>query len=520
MNIAADFARQARRTPAALALSWDAHTLAYGELHDAVRRAAALFAARGVEADDRIAILLPNDPAFAVALLGAHWLGAVAAVLSPVWTATDAARALADADARLLVTTEALAQAIGAPSDTTICIDDAGAWPTIVSDAPAPGSEPVQRAANDAATILYSSGTTGEPKGVVLTHGNLLFNARAKIRCCGITPADRLAMVVPMAHCFGQNVVLFGALLAGASVRIHPRFDAARTSREMATGDVTMLLAAPTAFARLLALGDERGLRRLRYALTAAAPLPADLAAAWHDATERPLCQGYGLTESSPFATYDDGTTGDGAVGTAISGVELRVAALDGDGWAREGESGEVSIRGPNVMQGYWRHERATADVLRDGWLRTGDIGWLSDGGRLHLADRIDDVINVAGFKAWPSDVERVLTAHPAVHEAAAYAVPHATRGSAVAAAIVAAPDATLDLAVLYRWAGERLAGFQRPALLHAVPALPRSPTGKVLRRTLAAGHRAAHGSADQGAIQVAPANADRDATGRPDASR
>lgn len=509
MNVVALFEQQARRAPAAPALLRDGETVGYGALSELALRMSVLLHARGITAHDRVAILLPNDPAFAVALLGTLRHGAVPAVLSPAWAPADAALALAQADARLLVTTQALAESVGAPRATTIVVDDGPDMGTLGAalrkSAQVRAVLPAPRDADAPAVILFSSGTTGDPKGVVLTHGNLAFNALSKIRYCGIARADRLAMVVPMSHCFGQNVILLGALLAGAAVRIYTRFDAEAVRAGIAAGDVTMLLAAPTAFARLLAIDDGSSLRKLRFALTAAAPLPDELAARWRDVAGRPLAQGYGLTECSPFATYTHAVDGSGAcVGAAIDGVHVRVTG--------GGERGEIAIRGPNVMHGYWRRPEATAHALRDGWLYTGDVGQLDGSGGLHLIDRVDDMINVAGFKAWPSDVERALRRHPDVLEAAAYALHDPVRGTSVAAAVVLREGGRADADAVLHVAGAYLAGFQRPTRLRIVDALPRSASGKVLRRAL--------GAEDQGVLQDRPANSARPPIGLPEASR
>ena len=518
MNVAAGFDRQARETPAARALHGNHGTTHYGELREQVRQFALQLAERGVATGDRVALLLPNHPAFAVALLGTHWLGAVATVLSPAWAAADAAKALAQADPCLLVTTRELARVVGVELANTLLVDDEHDAPAVsVSPCASRGTgmdAPAPRSASDPASILFSSGTTSEPKGVVLTHGNLIFNAAAKRRYCGIRPTDRLALVVPASHCFGQNVVILGALLAGACVRISPRFDAAETARDILAGDVTMLMAAPPAFARLLALGDDAPLRALRYALTAAARVPDALAARWHEASGRPLSQGYGLTECSPFATYRDAVTGDGQdVGRAIEGVDVRIADQESGGrWLPAGEPGEIVIRGRNVMAGYWRRPDATAHALRGGWLRTGDVGTLDATGCLRVIDRVDDMINVAGFKAWPSDIERVLATHPLVAEAAAYGIPDAARGRTVAAAVVLRAGASAEPCELAAFAAARLATFQRPTMLRVVDALPRSPAGKVLRRALSAEH--------QGMDHASPTNAERPATDFPAPSR
>ena len=498
MNVVTPMDRHARTRPHAAALRWDAGTLSYGELRALAGRMAAVLAARGIGAGERVAILLPNHHGFAIALLGVLWRGAVPVVLSAAWAPGDAARALARAGAELLVTTPEAALALGADPAATLLIDtgDGAAVPALLAQSDgvtvdiAPAAPPAPREGGDVAAVLFSSGTTGDPKGVVLTHDNLLFTARSKIRYCGIRREDRLAMVVPMAHCFGQNVVLLGALSAGACVRVFPRFDPAACVAAIGAGEVTMLFAPPTVFQRVLAQGDPASLRGLRYGLAAAAPLPRGLVAAWRAATGWSLSQGYGLTESSPFATYAAvASEAEGDVGQCIAGVEARIAG-EGDGeTAASGTTGEILLRGPNVMQGYFRRHADTARALRGGWLHTGDVGWMTPDGTVHLTGRLDDVINVAGFKVWPADVERALLAHPAVLDAAAVGVPDPARGSAVAAAVVlrgGVPAHAAEVAEVQRFAAERLAGFQRPTLVVAVDVLPRSASGKLLRRELA----------------------------------
>lgn len=490
MNAAALFNTRERQDPGALAVRWDGGSMTYGELGNQARRAAAALAARGVGVDDRVALLLPTDPRFPVALLGTLWLGATAAVLSPLWRAGDTLQALLDADVQVLVTTQALAAGLGALPCPTLLVDAATGYESFTHALAVAradhGAPPRSRDAHHPATILYSSGTTGDPKGIVLSHGNLAFTAQSKVRYCRILPSDALALVVPISHCFGQNVVLLGAFAAGASVRLYQRFDAHQLCIGIERGEVSHLYGPPPVFRRLLDAAPGSTLRRLRCALSAAAPLPEPLAERWRDVTGRPLRQGYGLTESSPFATFaDDGSVD---VGRAIDGVQVRIAEVDGAGWLEANALGEIVLRGPNVMLGYWRRPDATARVLRDGWLRTGDLGWLTADGRLCVVDRLDDVINVAGFKVHPSDVERAALAHPAVGDAAAYRLPDGARGWCVALDVVPrdASRAT-DAGELRAFIDARLARFQRPVRLRLVSGLPRSPSGKVLRRVLTA---------------------------------
>ena len=492
MNAATLFHAAERRDPTALALRWDDGAMSYGALGDAARRFGSTLASLGVRAGERVAILLPNHPAFAVTLLGSFWHGATAAVLSPAWRTADAERAIVNADARVLVTTQAVADTLTACPPTVFVVDaddDARSFERACARQPAGlTGPPASRATTETATILYSSGTTGDPKGIVLSHGNLVFNAQSKVRYCGIRPDDALALVVPISHCFGQNVVLLGALAAGASVRIYARFHADHVLAGIGSREVTHLYTTPLVFQRLLDAGVPDSLRSLRLALSAAAPLPPTLAARWRTATAKPLHQGYGLSESSPFATFDDGREAvPGSVGHAIDGVEIRIGEIEGDAWLGDDALGEVAIRGPNVMTGYWRRPDETARALRGGWLRTGDAGRLTASGALHLVDRLDDAINVAGFKVYPSDVERAIASHSDVAEAVAYRVSGASRGSQVALDVVPVPGATITPDDVHALAATALARFQCPSFVRIVSALPRSPSGKVLRRVLTA---------------------------------
>ena len=488
MNLAAIVRRAALHDPLATAIRFEGRTITHGELDRLVARAANVLAALGVRPGDRVALVLPNVPDFVVAYLGTLRLGAIAASVSATWPGEAMERALAAAAPRVVVTTRELrARLTGDAGGTVLVVDDdalaAGSWRGRLGQA-RDEAPIVPRHADHPAAILFSSGTTGDPKGVTLSHGNVRFNAIAKRRSLGIGPGARLLLFVPVTHVYGQNAVLTSALCAGASVVLQRRFDEADALAAIAHEGVTMLPAVPAALARLLAAAPPAVLRQLQLAFSAAAPLPSATAHAWREATGRAIQVGYGLTETSPFATHARGDAGPGSVGRAIDGVEVRAADPESGRLLPAGSTGELVIRGPNVMLGYWQRPRETAAALRDGWLRTGDLGAVEADGTTRLLDRLADVVNVSGFKVVPLDVEEALRRHPAVADAAAFAVPDARTGERVEAAVELRDGATLSEAELLATCRAALPAYAVPRRVVA-RALPRNPGGKTLRRVL-----------------------------------
>ncbi|HEX8850994.1 MAG TPA: AMP-binding protein [Gemmatimonadaceae bacterium] len=487
-------ARHAVLDPARPALAIDDAVITYAALDELASRAAGAFHARGVRAGDRVAIALPNGLDFVVSYIGARRLGAIATSVSPLWADETIAAAIDDADPALLVTTPRVGG------------DVVRGRPMLVAGGSSRGAgslcqalDRVSSVRRDAAcgppgapaAILYTSGTTGAPKGVTLSGANIATNAARKAEYCGIGSRDRVSLFVPLAHVFGQNAILNATFAGGGCVVLYERFDEERVAADIAAGRLTMLFGPPAIFPRLLASGVHASTRgALRYAFSAAAPLAGEQAMAWRDATAVPVHEGYGLTESSPFAAYNHRERiVPGSVGAAID--DVTIAALDPESGTplSPGLPGELGVRGPNVMLGYWRKPSLTAAVLRGGWLRTGDVGYLDERGFVFLVGRLDDVVNVSGFKVHPEEVERVLRDQPGVAEASAYGVPDPARGARVEAAVVRLPGAIASdaefAATTLAAIARRLAPYQLPARIHVRETLPRNPAGKVLRRAL-----------------------------------
>jgi long-chain acyl-CoA synthetase len=497
MNLTAHVEAGALRHAERPALLFEGEEWSYGALDAQASRMAAVLARLGIGRGERVAIWLPNQPEWVFAYLGIVKAGAIAVSLNASLRGEEAAFLLADSGARALVTTGTLLALLA--RDRLPALEAA----LVVGEA-APGSLPLAELmagasaetravglpAEAPAAIVYTSGTTGTPRGATLSHGNVVSNARAKRHHLGIGPHDRLLLFLPLHHCFGQNAVLNAALFAGATVVLHRRFEVEPVLRSVGRDGVTMFFGVPATFQLLVERATPRELHPVRFFFSAAAILPLATELRWRERFGRPLHQGYGLTESSPFASYNHSQRyRPGSVGTPIEGVQMRVVSVEDGRELGPGEAGEIVVRGPNVMLGYWGRPDETAEAVRDGWLHTGDVGRRDAEGYFYVEDRLKDVIDVGGCNVYPAEVENVLHRHPAVAEAAVYGVPAAVLGEQVQAHVVLRPGSTAGEAELLGFCREHLAPVKVPARVRLVDSVPRSPTGKVLKRVLREQH-------------------------------
>ena len=459
MNLASVLIDSARRHPRREALRRGGRRVTYEQLDRASAQVARRLTAEDVRPGDRVALMIPNVPEFAAAYYGILRAGAIAVPLDVDLTRHELRAMLADCGASLLIAWRAL---------RTL---DEPAWLV------APGSffddaEPVaavEREAGDTAVIVYTSGTTAEPKGVELTHANLLANARVTAELFAYGGSDAVLAALPLAHAFGQTCTLNAPLLAGAARRRSP------TGSEPRDG-VTVLVGVPSMYARLLVDGARRT-PALRLCVSGGAPLAPELLDACEQTLGIRLLEGYGLTETSPVAAFNrpSDPRRPGSIGTPVDGVEMR---------ARRATAREIVIRGHNVMKGYWNRPEATRAVLsEDGWLRTGDLARVDDDGAFRIVGRSKDLIIRDGRNVHPREVEDVLHGHPEVVEAAVLGVADPLLGEEVVACVVVAPGATVTEDELRDYARERTARYPRHVWL--APALPHSSTGKVLKRAI-----------------------------------
>ncbi|HEX9124833.1 MAG TPA: AMP-binding protein [Methylomirabilota bacterium] len=448
----------ARRRADAPALVWDGGAMTWRELDLRAGGAARRLSRRGVRAGDSVALLLPNGWGFVAALWGALKLGATAAPLNPLLSADERDKILAHLEPALVVDEP--------PGD------DAAAWDSVDGKAPA--------------LVLYTSGSTGRPRGAVLSHAALrVANESWAGPVMRLTPGDVVMAVLPLAHSFGLNGALLAPLLAGATVVLNERFIPESALRAISRHRVTVFPAVATMFQRMLDLPDlsETTCSTLRLAVSGAAPCPWELAEAWRRRSGVRIVRGYGMTELFRPISYlaDDPTDLRDAIGRPVPGVEVRVVDEDGRALGA-GETGELWIRTPAVMDGYLRDEEETRAVIQNGWFRTGDLGTLSAEGFVSVVGRKKDLILRGGYSVVPGEVEAALLDHPAVAEAAVVGTPDALLGEEIAAFVTLRPGARADAPELVSFCRKRLAAFKYPRRVSIVTELPKSATGKVLK--------------------------------------
>ncbi len=486
-NLAVLLSDGAQRTPDGVALASSGDVMTYGELDDRVARFAAFLQASGVGMGDRVGVLLPNVPEFAVAYYAVLRAGAVVVPMNTMLTSREVEYHLRDSGAVALVVIRE------AESEQAVAGARQAGVHVIVSIAEAPvperGADIVQREQADTAVILYTSGTTGRPKGAQLTHSNLLWNAQVTADLFDIGSRDVLLGALPLFHAFGQTCVLNAALRRGAAVALMSRFDAVDALEVVAREAVTIFLGVPTMYVALLAAaGDRAGaITTLRLCVSGGAALPVEVLRTFEDRFGARVLEGYGLSETSPVASFNPihRPGKPGSIGTAVWGTEMRVAD-DAGHTVPIGEVGEIIIRGHHVMAGYWnRPEETAAAVDADGWFRTGDLARMDDEGYFFIVDRKKELIIRGGYNVYPREVEEVVYAHPAVLEAAVFGVPDERLGEEVAVAVAAKEGATIDLGELQRWIRHKVAAYKYPRRFALLDALPKGPSGKILKREI-----------------------------------
>jgi long-chain acyl-CoA synthetase len=472
------------------ALRMDDAQLSYDEFRDAALRAAAGIRSRGVEPGDRVGMVLPNVLSFPIVFYGALLAGATVVPMNPLLKAREVEYYLRDSGARLVVTGEQSAEPVTEAAGT-VGIEAVTVGPAMPDAllADEPLDAPVDRADGDTAVILYTSGTTGQPKGAELTHAGLNSNARTtQETLLESTPDDVIMGCLPLFHVFGLTCSLNAGVLAGSSLTLIPRFDGGKALSVVERDGVTVFQGVPTMFSAMLHQPDaaERDMSSLRLCVSGGSAMPVEVMRSFEETFGCIVLEGYGLSETSPVASFNHphAERKPGSIGTPIRGVEMRLVDDDG-GDVAAGDVGEIAIRGENVMKGYWNRPEDTAKAIPDGWFRSGDLARQDEDGYYFIVDRKKEMIIRGGYNVYPREIEEALYEHPAVAEAACIGISHPDLGEEVVAAVALKPGASADPAELQAFVKERVAAYKYPRHVWLVDALPKGPTGKILRRSV-----------------------------------
>jgi long-chain acyl-CoA synthetase len=490
-NLATLLIETAQRHGDRPAFRLDESVLTYAALDEASARVAGLLRERGVAPGDRVGIMVPNVPEFPVIYYGILRAGAVVVPMNVLLKGREVSFYVADPGVELLFAwgecgdaaregaSEAGAEAIVVgPGELESLLDAVESAPAVA-----------ERAAGDTAVILYTSGTTGKPKGAELTHGNLRRNVEiSAIGLTKLTEDDILMGALPLFHSFGQTCSMNSAVRTGASLDLLPRFDPTRALELMDRDGITVFQGVPTMYYALLNHPDRDryDTSKLRLCVSGGAALPVEVLRGFEEAFGATILEGYGLSETSPVASFNQlgRERKPGSIGTPIEGVEMKVVD-DDDNELAPGEVGELAIRGHNIMKGYWNQPEATAEAMRGGWFHSGDMARMDDDGYFFIVDRKKDMILRGGYNVYPREVEEVLYEHPAVLEAAVVALPDERLGEEVGAAIALKPGAEADADELRDFVKQRVAAYKYPRRIWFVEALPKTATGKILKREI-----------------------------------
>jgi long-chain acyl-CoA synthetase len=510
LNLASLLRNSALRQPQRLAVIHDDVRLCYSELDEAAARFAGDLLAGGLAPGDKVAVMVPNVPAFTIAYFGVLRAGGVVVPLNTLLVANEIAFQLEDSEARAFVVHrqiaavawEAVQRVPGCRQVYTVEMDNSAGMPAkakrledVVSTA-AP-ADIAQTAGDDTAVILYTSGTTGKPKGAELTHFGLYYNAQLiaeralslwpdEIHVLG--PGEVALAALPLYHAFGQSNIQNAVLFGGGTVSYLLRFCPAAAAVAFARDRVTFFAGVPTMYIGLLNDPEVANgqLSTLTRCVSGGAALPVDVKQEFFRRFGLRIQEGYGLTETSPLACIQEPneTAKTGTIGKPVLGVDMKIFD-DRDREVPQGQRGEIVIRGHNIMKGYFKRPEATAEALRHGWFHSGDIGYVDAEGDFFIVDRKKDMIIRGGYNVYPREIEEALYSHPAIAEAAVIGVPDPRLGEEVQAIVALRPGATATAEEIIQHCKSLVAAYKYPRVVKIIDTLPKGPTGKILKRAL-----------------------------------
>ncbi|HEY1286583.1 MAG TPA: long-chain fatty acid--CoA ligase [Solirubrobacterales bacterium] len=492
MNLASTLTDTAGRVPNQAAIRLGESALTYAELDERSARLATLLKkSRGLKRGDRVGVMLPNVLEFPISYYGVLRAGGVVVPMNVLLKRREIAFYLEDSGAGLLLAWHGFAEEARAGADDAgaelIEVEPAEFGRALEEHDPAP--ELAETADDDTAVILYTSGTTGKPKGAELTHANLSRNAEVSSRTtCEIGTGDVVLGALPLFHSFGQTVAMNASLRVGACLTLVPKFDPGEALATIARDGVTHFYGVPTMYGALLHHPERESFdtSTLRNCITGGASMPVEVLRGFEEAFGAVVLEGYGLSETSPVAcsNHPDRERKAGSIGTPIEGVEMQIVDED-DNPVEQGEVGEVVIRGHNIMKGYWQNPEATADAMRGGWFHSGDMARTDEDGYFYIVDRKKDLIIRGGYNVYPREVEEVLYEHPKIREAAVVGIPHDEWGEEIGAAVVLCEGEEMTPDEVSAHVKERIAAYKYPRVVWFLDDLPKGPTGKILKREI-----------------------------------
>jgi|GEM_PF-306729 amino acid adenylation domain-containing protein len=492
MNTSQNLIRSRSLFPDKPAIIFEDEPISYFDLDEASNRAANILSKLGIKRSHRVALILPNIPAFIIAYFGVQKIGAISVSINSGLRKDEIKFILADSDASTVITTESLR------SNLPLTEELPGLRHVLIAEGKTTGDDlslselmdkassqidVVDMASCDPSSILYTSGTTGAPKGVTLSHDNLLSNIGMCTYTLRLCPDDRLLLCLPLFHAFALGAIMHPSIHAGAALVLHRDSDPGKIARSIAHHKVTLFFGVPAIYNLLYDKLDSKDADSLRTIISGAASLPGEISRKWHAKFGLVINEMYGLSETTLLSHNHFLKYKPGSVGTPLDGIHMKV--VDDNGCdLPQNEVGEIVVSGPNVMLGYWKNPKETAEVIRDGWFYTGDIGWMDEDGYFFITDRSKDMINIGGQKAYPSEIENVLLQHKAVADAAVYGVPDEVLGEEVRASVVLKHGEAATEDEIREFCRLHIADYKVP-YVEITDSVPKSITGKILRRML-----------------------------------
>ncbi|MGI8609448.1 MAG: long-chain-fatty-acid--CoA ligase [Candidatus Dormibacteria bacterium] len=509
-NLATILEESTRRNPDKVAIILDDFKMTYRQLDEAANQVANSLRSQGIKPGERVGMMLPNVPHFPMIYFGILKAGCVAVPMNVLLKAPEIDYYLSDSESSAFFYWDMFAKEAVEGGNRASSVKHKIQVSMLGGEAPEGavdffkliGEEPktfdsVATGADDICLLIYTSGTTGKPKGAALTNFNLFECCHIGTHVFEFKDDDVIFAALPMFHSFGLSNVVNGAIHGGITMTLLPRFDADKTLQMIQRDKITLFLGVPTMYFALLHHPERStyDMGSLRLCVSGGASIPGEVINSWEKATGTKILEGYGLSETSPTATFNQLDVGQkvGSIGTAIWGVQVKIFDDEGKEVA-QGERGEICIKGHNIMKEYWRNQKATDEAIKDGWFHSGDIGFVDEEGFFFIVDRKKEMIIRGGFNVYPREIEEVIYQHPGIAEAAVIGMPDEKFGEEVHAVVAPKPGEKIDAAELQAFVKERVAAYKYPRTITILKELPKGPTGKIMKLEIKKGMEAGEG--------------------------